>query len=351
MKSEDISADSLLFGFIPLTTHRDRSLGPDASSYFQYEAVIAAISIIFFRLTVRKKTEPLALTFFFGILLGCLSYLRKSYELITAVELFSYAASLLLTQWPVSAKNNLLLRLMAIAASAVTSLLVSHLFLSPGAKGMDMVTAVLMPSPVMNVLNSMFPIDEFKATYNIMSSFAHPEILKKQLAHLLFVTGHIQCGMGFLGIAFLTKEQSRRNQLIRLDLADEDSSETLSRTTGSKSKETEESKVSARHVRARRFQRSAGPFILFAALPYMLQIITFGNINKFAFVCLEHDMHRIVRLDEIFEDHNNLAAMAADSATSPESKFLPASCWCLIGNTDMVTHFSCFVVVQLTPIP
>lgn len=310
----DEDGDTLLFGILPMSTHRDRDLGPDAATYFQYEAAIAAISIVFFRLTVRKKAEPRAVTWFFGILLGCLSYMRKSYELITAVELFSYAVSLLLTHWPSSYKNHVLLRLMTIAASAAMSLLMAHVLLSPSSKGMDFMVAIFMPPPVMSVLNNLFPIEEFKATLDIMRSFAHPEILEKQLAHLLFVTIHIQCGMGFLGIDFLKKEQSRRNQLIRLDLADEDTSEPDNVVAT-----TADEKTSARHVRASRFQRSAGPFILFAALPYMLQIITFGNINKFAFVCVEHEMHRIVRLDELFEDHNNLAAMAADSATSPES--------------------------------
>jgi len=147
-----------------------------------------------------------------------------------------------------------------------------------------------------------------------MNAFAKPEILQKQLAHLLFVTLHIQCGMGFLGIDFLTKEQSRRNMLIRLDLADD----TEAPMNGKEDKLANTKSSSSRMTRAGRFQRGAGPFIIFTALPYMLQIIAFGNINKFAFVCVEHDMHRIVRLGELFEDHNNLAAMAADSATSPE---------------------------------
>lgn len=73
--------------------------------------------------------------------------------------------------------------------------------------------------------------------------------------------------------------------------------------------------------KAARFQRGAAPFILFTAVPYMIQIIFFGNINKFASSCLEHDMHRQIRLNELFDQDNHLQALAVESATSPEGEF------------------------------
>jgi hypothetical protein len=320
---DDSTPTTLLFGWLwSLTTHRDRDLGPDATTYFQYEAAIAAFSILFFRLTVHKKSEPKAVSWFFGILLACLAHLRKSYELISAVELFSYAVSwLLLTQWPSAVKNNVLVRLAAIAASAAASLLLSNLLLS--GKGTEFLMMVFAPKFVMRALNYMFPIAEFKAAYDIMSAFSHAEVLRKQVSHLFFVTFHIQVGMGFIGIDFLRQEQARRNNLIRLDLAsgDEVAEDSANGTTSDNDHgpQKPDSVTAAKMARAKRFQRGAGPFILFAAFPYMLQIILCGNVNQFAFTCFEHDIHRSVRLNEIFEDHNNLAAMAADSATSPES--------------------------------
>ena len=58
------------FDWLSLTTHRDRNLGPDETTYFQYEAAIAAISIIFFRFTVRQKSEPRLIGAFFALILG-----------------------------------------------------------------------------------------------------------------------------------------------------------------------------------------------------------------------------------------------------------------------------------------
>lgn len=322
---EDDTAKYML-GLISLSTHRDPNLGPDATSYFRYENAIAAISILFFRLTVRSKSEPRVLCWLFAILLASLAYLKKSYELICAVEIFSYAASwLLLTHWPAMLRDNVMVRLLAIAGSAAASLVVSHLLLSPSMTWLLSSIWMFTPTLVKDSLSYLFPIPEFTASYDIMLAFANPHVLRKQVGHLLFVTFHIQVGMGFLGIDFLKEEQSRRNQLVRMDLGDVDDQHVVQnngeRSASSRSQPTKGNSIdNNKLVRAKRFQRGAAPFIVFVAMPYMLQIILFGNINKFAFTCLEHDLHRIVRLNEIFEDHNNLAAMTADSTTSPESK-------------------------------
>ena len=82
------------------------------------------------------------------------------------------------------------------------------------------------------------------------------------------------------------------------------------------------STTSIMQEKANRFQRGAAPFIFFTAVPYMVQIIFFGNINKFASSCLEHDMHRQIRLNELFDQDNHLQALAVETATSPEGEFL-----------------------------
>jgi hypothetical protein len=149
----------------------------------------------------------------------------------------------------------------------------------------------------------------------------------------------VVAGMGYLGISFLTEEQNRRNELIRLDVegkvqnsdggeksnakngAAASSNKDKSSTNASSDGQQKTEQQTPIMMRAKKFQRSAAPFIFFTAMPYMLQIIGFGNMNKFAFTCLEHEMHRTVRLNELFDHDNNLAAMAANSATSPEGRY------------------------------
>lgn len=54
------------------------------------------------------------------------------------------------------------------------------------------------------------------------------------------------------------------------------------------------------------------------ALPYMIQIIAFGNMNKFAFSCVQDEMHRVIRFEQVFAVDHHLTAIAQDSAVSPE---------------------------------
>jgi hypothetical protein len=125
--------EEYLFG-IPVTTHRDRSV---ELGEFPYELVIAAVSVVMFRTTIPAlptNQEPAALRWFFGILLGFLAYSNRSYELIAAVEMFSYCVPICLyADWPLSPWKGVvqpqyynLLRLVLIAAGAVLSLGVSH---------------------------------------------------------------------------------------------------------------------------------------------------------------------------------------------------------------------------------
>jgi hypothetical protein len=315
MNSSMLDSEPMLFG-LSFSTHRSRDLGPNETSYFQYEALISAISILFFRLTVRLRNEPSFMRWFFGILLACLAYLNKSYELIIAVEMFSYAVSQILLKQ----RSSKILHLIAsIAGSAAASILLSHLLMSGKA---EQIMAVLTPDIVIRFLNYLFPVDEIKAAYSIMESFAQPEILGQQVGHLFFVTFHVQVAMGYIGIAFLMQEQDRRNQLIRLDVEKPDEASNGKADTGTITTK----KATSILARAKNFQRGAAPFILFSAMPYMLQIIVFGNINKFAFTCLQHDLHRTVRLNELFEHRSNLAAMSAFSVTSPDGTF---HCWYL----------------------
>ncbi len=72
-----------------------------------------------------------------------------------------------------------------------------------------------------------------------MDEFIHePCLLRAQVARLLFITFHIQVGIGYLGIDFLKREQERRNQLVRMDMGiegndDEDDDDNDNRDEGS----------------------------------------------------------------------------------------------------------------------
>ena len=52
----------------------------------------------------------------------------------------------------------------------------------------------------------------------------------------------------------------------------------------------------------------------------MAQIIFYGNINQYAYVCVQDELHRTIRYRQVFRQDNHLLAMANDSPTSPEGK-------------------------------
>ena len=72
---------------------------------------------------------------------------------------------------------------------------------------------------------------------------------------------------------------------------------------------------------SRRFQKGAGSFILLTAAPYMFQIIAFGNMNYFAYYCVEHDIQRAVRLNQLFAHESHLLAVSRESTSgTPNGK-------------------------------
>lgn len=301
--------DELFFG-LPLSTHRLREFGQEVDSFFRYEAAIAAISVFFLRSTFSScSNEPVALRCFFALVLAFLSYTKKNYILISAVEIFSYAAPwLLLAKLPFdSALPGKVVRLLLIASSGFLSMALCHLAATGDPFGF---LVMLIPSCVTDLMHVLFPIDEFREAYSIMARFQNPVVLDKQIRHLFFVTFHIQFGIGYLGIEFLKKEQQRRNELVRMDSGSPGNGNSTMNGCAA---------VSTKMDKASRFQRGAAPFILFVAVPYMIQIIFYGNINKFAFKCLQDDLHRTIRLNELFDHDNHLQAMAVESPISPEA--------------------------------
>jgi len=49
-----------------------------------------------------------------------------------------------------------------------------------------------------------------------------------------------------------------------------------------------------------------------------MQIILFGNLNKFAFINVQNQIHRSIRIQELFDHDSHLTAIASESATSPD---------------------------------
>ena len=347
--SKDLSE---IFFNIPLSTYRDRDV---PFTPFPYGMLISAISILFFRTTIQLPTtnskEPTFLRWFFGALLAFLSYSNRSYELICAVEIFSYLATFFLFSDYVPSlflnfaedknKTNVL-RIVLIAISAILCLMVCHL----AATGvLFQFIKSITPMVISDGLMSIFPIQEIQASYDIMDEFVLEEgLLQDQVARLFFITFHIQVGIGYLGIDFLKREQHRRNQLVRMDLDGANDEENADESSDSGNKETtststiaslQEKKKNTNEVPATKnvlqqkgkkqrmmkrslgFQRTAAPFIFFTAVPYMIKVIGYGNLNAFAFFCMRDDIHRAVRLYDLFDHDNYLVALADHSAKAP----------------------------------
>jgi hypothetical protein len=316
--------------------------------------VISAISILFFRTTICHSVDPPVLRWFFGSLLAFLAYSNRSYEVICAVEILSYMVPFLLLSsdqalfstlffWrrTVPAKrvpfqDTRLVRIVLIAMSAILCLVICHLT-GNGVllRFLDMMT----PTFVKDGLALLFPVHEIQAAYNILDDFVHEEgLLREQVALLFFITFHIQIGIGYLGIDFLKREQERRNQLVRMDMGhhsddddEDDDDQQTKKPTRPKSQERQklENEQKEKMVKkSQKFQRTAAPFIFFTAVPYMVRVIGYGNLNALAFACFKDDVHRTIRLHDLFDHDNNLVALAEHSAKAPAgmcTKYLVSS--------------------------
>lgn len=179
----------------------------------------------------------------------------------------------------------------------------------------------------MDGVGYLMPIKEFKAAHDIMTEFIDPTELYAKSKHLIFVTFHIQVGMGYLGIEFLRAEQGRKNQLVKIeeevkksgDGSDSDNAVKMNGTKNKTKTKSTEKKTKQKDA-SEKFRKSAGPFIFFVALPYMMQIVLYGGMNMYAFHCFRDDIHRAIRLNDLFA--NNGARFVA-TATSKESNLSP----------------------------
>jgi hypothetical protein len=359
--ASSLQAWPILTPLMEVIQHHSNTTKP---ALYELEPHIAALAIFFCRFVIisgsltaspdghtsvlGKSTIEFGLRLGMSIILAGMAYMRMDYDVICSVHLWSHVLPTLLG-WCVNllGKNSgegkkgskkqqskkkkaaespppSLTMSIGISTLLLVSL-PSCLYMCRLFSNLTFLSLVIqqVPTPVSNAFHYMFPIEELAASYDIVTSFvSDKELLHDMLAHLLFVTFHIQMGLGHIGIAFLTSEQRRKNMLIRMDVENPNPNTT---NGGNKKKGKKEQNVNGEHTTkkmkfdpSRKFRRTAPSFILFAVLPYMFQIILFGNLNKFAFMNVQNQIHRSVRIQELFDHDSHLTAIASESATSPD---------------------------------
>jgi energy-coupling factor transporter ATP-binding protein EcfA2 len=377
-----------------------------------------------------------------SILMGMMAYNRMRYDFICAFHLWTHAMPWLMGCFVayVDKKKKKMMKkndnsddddqppslIMSLGTSilALATLPMSLLFCQTLTNSMFQNTiTTITPQPIKDLLGFMFPISELSAAYNIISTFVSNKVLlHDMLKHLLFVTFHIQVGMGHIGIDFLTSEQRRKNMLIRMDVdnPDPDSTSTaggagsadsegksgggqpkyqvgtdiskefqdpstgkmrmyhgkvqkyfakeklysivfedgdsedmneeeVSRhlvvPTSTKTKEKKKKKFDP----SRKFRRSAPTFIICFVLPYMIQIILFGNLNNYVFMFVRNSIHRSIRIHELFDHESHLEAIANDSAQSPDD--LGSAMDTVVSNSYDIINRKLFSLPKLLILP
>lgn len=240
---------------------------------------------------------------------------------------------------------------------------------------------IMMPQSIIDIIYYSLPIKEITASYNVLQTFfandsssggngnGNGQELQNMLTHLLFVTFHVQMGMGHVGIAFLMKEQDRKNMLVRMDVDDDNNDvvndDLKSSTSSSNEKEQQKSNNEGRRRKTNNnettnqtktkdasynFRRTAPSFIFYAVLPYMFQIIFFGNINKYAYIQVRDCIHRTVRIRELFVHDGHLTAMAASGQQLGPSNYAEAATT-IVANVYEICNRKLFSLPKLLILP
>jgi len=347
-----LSADDLILALFPqLTTHLKHVKNDSTSQLFPFDGLIAVAAVTYCRYTVKCANESKPSRLFWSIILGYLAYYRFDYWLQIYIYVLSFGGYFYeraigyLSKG--SEKNgideiNKQAQVLTFVGTALIG--VGHLMYSVAypeevnsffqSKLYTICAENEIISKAMNRLCTKFldaagyllPIQEFINAHDIITEFVDPKDLYPKLVHLFFVTFHIQVGMGFLGIEFLRAEQSRKNALIKIEDDVKKQTTDAPRTNGSKINGKKNDKSSdqkkEKYDASRNFRKSAGPFIFFVALPYMLQIVLYGGMNMYAFHCFRDDIHRTIRLNDLFANDGSrfvATATAKESNLSPDA--------------------------------
>lgn len=355
--------DIILAVFPQLTTHLKHVKTGSSSQLFPYDGLIAVASVTYCRYTVKAPNESRLTRIFWSVVLGYLAYYRfdywlqlyiymvsfggyfydrVSYHLIKVraynKKLFFYFDASINFVWLAKQDSkkkgideiNKQAQVLTFLGTALLG--IGHLMYSiSNPEGVNSffqskLYAICVENPIiskaLNFLCTKFadaagyllPVQEFISAHDIITEFVDPADLYAKAGHLLFVTFHIQVGMGFLGIEFLRAEQSRKNALVKIE-EDVKKPAKGSKQNGKANKKNDDRKNEAPDA-SRSFRQTAGPFIFFVAVPYMLQIVFYGGMNMYAFHCFRDDIHRSVRLNDLFANDGSRFVATAGSKES-----------------------------------
>jgi len=166
-----------------------------------------------------------------------------------------------------------------------------------------------------SVVCALFPINELTAAHEIISEYlrrssevykeAHIISANGEILRLLIITFHLQTATGFIGIRYVEESQRRKNELI------------VVKSSSQKGISENEARKSSRS-----FCKLAFFFIIYSALPYLIQRTFFDNLNRFAIALVKNRVHMSVRLDALFEHDSQMYLMTQgqNSTLSPEGE-------------------------------
>jgi len=315
--------------------------------FFHYERIISLLAVSFSRYSINLPGESAFQRLIFSGLLGFFAYQRVDYWILVSLHLCTYGQGVFRfirkilmidyeeknvkgVQNPYKETTKKRSHCIELSQLVITTILahVAIVYLVYSFFNWDSKYSLLqsriyqqiqssrifdhIASHVKKTLAYLVPITEVYSAYDTLLEFVDSNVLHKQMSHLLFVTFHIQIGLSFLGINFLSNEQERKNSLIRLeDLVPADRRN--KRSTVPKIENTASGNELNSETRdpSKKFRKNAGPFIFFVAIPYMLQLIFYGGVNMYAYHCFKDDLHRTIRLYSLFDSDNRFVTTAS----------------------------------------
>lgn len=337
-----ITLDDVVLSLFPqLTTHLKHVQDDPMSQLFPYDGIIAVIAVTYCRFTVNYSGESKASRLCWSALLGYLSYNQYDYWLQIYTHILSFGiffhekACEYFTEGSQKKADGLYKQVQALTVIVTVFHAIGHILFSisyPASANSLFQSKLyefcsgtslfkLIWEKFVFSCGYLLPVNEFISAHDIITEFVVPAELYAKAGHLLFITFHIQVGMGYLGISFLRAEQSRKNALIKIE-DDKKKADQAADAIGSDHDRNENGGNKRDYDPSAKFRNSAGSFILFAALPYMVQIVFYGGINMYAFHCFRDDIHRTIRLNDLFA---NDGARFVATATSKTSNLSPDS--------------------------
>lgn len=384
MNMTNITLDDVVLSLFPplMTTHMKHAVGVEDQSHsllFPYDRLLAVLAVTYCRYTVCYQGESKVSRLFWSFVLGVCSYQRYDYWFQGYIHLVSFSVFLYDTichyyinnkkkdgssttvSFSSSTKtaaaestslDDIRKRTQVMTVLGTLFLAVGHLLFSWSYPNHDhslfqsklydyylSPMLALLPSitsdtyTLWNAVSYLLPLEEFQQAHDIIIDFVDPSELYAKGGHLLFVTFHIQVGMGYLGISFLREEQRRKNALVKIEddvkkMNDAENKETTNGNVETVSQQQQKGKNKNKNKHnndknnnnkktvdenakqkpydpSKAFRYSAGPFIFLVALPYMVQIVFYGGLNMYAFHCFRDDIHRTIRLTDLFHSHHN----------------------------------------------